>query len=278
MKRLIAILALLVLPFVAGAKSKAEKLGWKLAVQSWTFHTVDLCAAIDKTAELGVKYIEVFPGQTIGGEWGGKKFDYNLDAAACARLRKYAATKGVRIVGSGVFVPTDKNEWSKEFAFAKRMKLEYITCEPPLEDWDLVEKLAVKTGIRVSVHNHPKPSLYWSPVNLLDAISSRSKLIGSCADVGHWLRCGLMPVECMRMLEGRIVSLHFKDIVDGGDPEAMHDTVWGEGIIGMPQMLRELKAQKFKGYFAIEYEYNWGKSMPEIRKSIENFNRMADAL
>ncbi len=278
MKRLLFISLLLLLPFAANGKSKAERMGWKLAVQSWTFHKGDLCAAIDKTVELGLKYIEVFPGQTIGGQWGDKKFDYNLDAATCKQLRRYAAAKGVRIVGSGVFVPAKSDEWQREFEFAKRMKLEYITCEPALEDWDLVEQLAKKTGIKVSVHNHPKPSHYWSPTNLLQAIGKRSKLTGSCADVGHWLRCGLMPVECMRVMKGRMISMHFKDIVAGGDPEAMHDTVWGEGIIKMPAMLRELKAQKFRGYFAIEYEYNWDNSMPEIKKSIENFNRMVEEL
>ena len=177
-----------------------------------------------------------------------------------------------------MFVPGKSEEWQREFAFAKTMKLEYISCEPALEDWDLVESLARKTGIKVSVHNHPKPSAYWNPMNLLKAINGRSRLAGSCADVGHWLRCGLMPVECMRVLDGRIVSLHFKDIVDGGDPEAMHDTVWGEGIIKTPSLLRELKRQKFKGWFAIEYEYNWDNSMPEIKKSIENFNRMVEEL
>lgn len=278
MKRLLYILVLLVLPLSVAGKTKAEKLGWKLAVQTWTFHNTDLCTTIDKTVELGVKCLEVFPGQRLGGKWGDKLFDYNLDAATCKELRKYAASKGVRIVGTGVFVPGKPEEWQREFAFAKTMKLEYISCEPAPEDWDLVESLARKTGIKVSVHNHPKPSAYWNPMNLLKAINGRSRLAGSCADVGHWLRCGLMPVECMRVLDGRIVSLHFKDIVDGGDPEAMHDTVWGEGIIKMPSLLRELKRQKFKGWFAIEYEYNWDNSMPEIKKSIENFNRMVEEL
>lgn len=280
MKRLLLILsmALLMLPLGASAKTKAEKMGWKLAVQSWTFHKQDLCASIDRTVELGLKYLEVFPGQRIGGKWGDTAFNYNLSAEQCKELRAYAASKGVKIVGSGVFVPAKSEEWAKEFAFAKRMKLEYITCEPALEDWDTVEALAKKTGIKVSVHNHPKPSTYWSPLNLMDAVGKRGTFIGSCADVGHWLRCGLMPVECMKVLNGRIISLHFKDIVDGADWEAMHDTVWGEGIIKMESLLKELKSQGFKGYFAIEYEYNWDNSMPEIKKSIDNFNAMVERL
>lgn len=40
----------------------------------------------------------------------------------------------------------------------------------------------------------------------------------------------------------------------------------------VPAMLSILKEQGFKGYFAIEYEYNWDNSVPDIRKSIEYYN------
>lgn len=284
MRKVSILLSLLLIVATAtnvAAKTKAEKLGWKLAIQSWTFHNNDLCTTIDKANELGVKYLEVYPGHKIGGRWGDKAFDFNLSEPDCKALLKYTASKGVKIVGSGVFVAGNRDEWPKMFAFAKRMKLEYITCEPALEDWDLVEQLAKKTGIKVSVHNHPMPSLYWSPTNLLSAIGHRSKLIGSCADVGHWQRCGLNPIDCMKTLQGRIISFHFKDIVRGenpADPESAHDTVWGEGILNVKAMLGEMKRQHFKGYLSIEYEYNWDKSMPEIKQSIDNFNRMVDEL
>ncbi len=280
MKRIffVALVSLLAFTSTVSGKTKAEKLGWKLAVQSWTFHDEDVCTTIDKCVELDVKYIEIYPGHKLGGPWDNKIFDYNLDAVSCKQLRKYAASKGVKIVGTGIYGDPKSEDWPRMFEFAKRMKLEYIGCEPALNDWDLVENLARKTGIKVSVHNHPRPSTYWNPLNLLAAIGNRSNLLGSCADVGHWLRCGLMPVECMKVLNGRIVSLHFKDIVDGNNWEAMHDTVWGEGIINMPLLLRQLKEQGFKGYFAIEYEYNWGKSMPEIKESISNFNRMVEEM
>ena len=84
--------------------------------------------------------------------------------------------------------------------------MEFITCEPALNDWDLVEKLAEQYGIKISVHNHPQPSDYWNPDNLLQAIAGRSKLIGSCADVGHWRREGLNQLDCLKKLEGRLIS------------------------------------------------------------------------
>ena len=58
----------------------------------------------------------------------------------------------------------------------------------------------------------PIPSTYWNPDNLISSISSRSKKIGSSADVGHWRREGLNQIDCLKKLEGRIISLHFKDI------------------------------------------------------------------
>ena len=36
--------------------------------------------------------------------------------------------------------------------------------------------------------------------------------MGSCADIGHWVRSGLQPVECVKILKGRIMSSHMKDL------------------------------------------------------------------
>ena len=93
---------LLVLP--AQAQTKSEKNGWRLGIQSYTFHLFSLTEALDKTEELGVKYIEVYPGHKLGGKWGDKVFDFNLDLQTQKELREFAASKGIKIVGTGVFV------------------------------------------------------------------------------------------------------------------------------------------------------------------------------
>jgi sugar phosphate isomerase/epimerase len=143
----------------------------------------------------------------------------------------------------------------------------------------LVEKLVRQYGIQVSVHNHPKPSAYWNPDNLLSAIEGRSKMIGSSADVGHWRREGLNQIDCLKKLEGRIISLHFKDIAAKKEGEKeQHDVIWGTGVLDVKGMLQELKRQDFKGVFCIEYENNWDNSVPDIRKNIEYFNRVTEEI
>ncbi|MBC8618400.1 sugar phosphate isomerase/epimerase [Parabacteroides faecis] len=268
---------LLVIP--VQAQTKAEKNGWRLGMQSYSFHLFTLTEALDKTRELGLKYIEVYPGHKLGGKWGDRVFDFNLDAQAQKELKELAASKGIKIVGCGVYVAEKSSDWEKMFRFAQAMEMEFITCEPALGDWDLVEKLSKQYGVRISVHNHPQPSDYWKPENLLQAISGRNPSLGSCADVGHWRREGLDQIACLKKLNGRLISLHFKDIAakKAGEKE-QHDVIWGTGILDVEGMLKELKAQGFKGVFSIEYEYNWDNSVPDIQKCIIYFNKVTNEI
>lgn len=261
------------------AQTKAEQNGWRIGMQSYSFHLFPLTEALNKTQELGLKYIEVYPGHKLGGKWGDKVFDFNLDQQTQKEIKQLAASKGIKIVGTGVYVADKSSDWEKMFKFAKSMDMEFITCEPALGDWDLVEKLSKQYGIKISVHNHPQPSDYWKPDNLLAAISSRSKSLGSCSDVGHWRREGLNQIDCLKQLEGRIISLHFKDIAPKVEGEKeQHDVIWGTGILNVKDMLKELQRQKFKGVFSIEYEYNWDNSVPDIKQCVDYFNRVANEI
>ena len=279
-KRIFNILLLLVCGLFSipvQAQTRAEKNGWRLGMQSYSFHLFSLTEALDKTQELGLKYIEVYPGHKLGGKWGNRVFNFNLDTQTQKELKELAASKGITIVGTGVYVAEKSSDWEKMFRFAKAMEMEFITCE--LGDWDLVEKLSKQYGINISVHNHPQPSDYWKPENLLQAISHRSHLIGSCADVGHWRREGFDQIECLKKLSGRIISLHFKDIAikKVGEKE-QHDVIWGTGILDVKGMLKELKEQGFKGVFSIEYEYNWENSVSDIKECITYFNQVTNEL
>ena len=259
----------------AGLYARGGHKGWKLAVQSYTFHKFTLVETLDKVAQLGVRYIEVYPGHRLGGEWGDQVFGPGMDASTQRAVRSLAASKGIRIVGTGVFVSDNREDWEQLFRFAHGMKMEYVTCEPPLTMWDEVERLAEHYKVKVAVHNHPRPSDYWKPQLLLDAISERSQMVGACCDVGHWRREGLDHLQCLRQLKGRVVSLHFKDIEAPREgKEWQEDVIWGRGVLQMPAMLDELSAQGFKGYFAIEYETNWDNSVPDIAECISYFKQL----
>jgi len=119
--------------------------------------------------------------------------------------------------------------------------------------------------------------LYWHPNLVLEALKGRSELMGVCADTGHWMRCGINPVWALKKLEGRIISLHLKDLNDYGEVDT-HDVPWGTGKGKVKEVLEELHRQKFEGIIAIEYEYNWDNSMPDIKQCIDYFNKVISEL
>ena len=268
---------------VAQEPSPAEKLGWKLAVHSYTFQKFSIFDAIDKTAAMGIKNMSVSGSVNLLEDGKIKKATtVGISDQDAAAIKAHMKEKGIDwpFVNMGVVKPTlDEAESRKIFEGAKRLGIEVLVAEPEthgkMEElapvMDVVEKLAKEYNIKVAIHNHPGPkSFYWNPDTVLAAVKGRSPLLGSCADVGHWVRSGLDPVDCLRKLEGRVITLHFKDLNEMS-PKA-HDVPWGTGISNVKGMLTELKRQHFQGAICVEYEYNWDNSAPEIAESAKFFN------
>lgn len=248
---------------------------WKIGVQMWTFRMFSFADALNKVDSAGVKYIEAFFGQPLGA---GLKdsFGLRMSDASKAKLKQMLQAKGISIVAMGVIVPQTREEWKKAFDLAKEFGLSYITAEPIKSQWDMVDSMAGAYGIKVAIHDHPKPNMYWSPDSVLAAIQGHPN-IGSCADLGHWARNGLNPVDCLKKLAGHIYGVHLKDIVKFDDTHAA-DTVVGRGIIDFPPIFQELKRQHFKGMFSIEHESNWYHSLPDVIETVKFYNDQVDKL
>ena len=255
---------------LAKGAPNAEKLGWRLGCQAYSFNKFTFFDAIDKTASLGLHYIEAYPGQRISDKLAG-----NVGPGMSAELRKEVLKKladlGVKMVNFGVG-GCDR----QHFEFAKEMGIETLVSEPGENAFDSIDKLCSEFGVNLAIHNHPKSSHYWNPDTVLKVCQGRSKRIGACADTGHWMRSGLNPIECLKKLEGRIISFHFKDLNQLG--RGAHDVPWGTGAGDAKGMLAEIHRQGIKAVFSIEYEHNWNNSLPEIAKCVEFFDKTAAEL
>ena len=234
---------------------------WKLGVQMWTFRMFTFAQALDKVDSAGIKYIEAFWGQPLGA---GMKdsFGIRMSDASIAKIKQMLQSKGISIVAMGVISPRTREEWNKAFQLAKQFGMSYITAEPIKTQWDMVDSLAGSYGIKIAIHDHPKPDVYWSPDSVLAAINGHPN-IGACADLGHWARNGVDPVAALQKLAGHVYGVHFKDIVKFGEVNAA-DTVVGKGVINFPPIFAELKRQHFNGMFSIEHESNWYHSLPDV--------------
>jgi len=250
---------------------------WRLAVQFWSFNRFSFYEAVEKTKSLGVGYAEAFifgptTGQALNKDNPRLLFSYIMPAEKRQEVKQRLSDTGIRMVNCyiGGF-PNNENQCRKIFEFAKEMGIETFVGEPDPNQLDMLEKLCDEYEINLAIHNHRRgESRYWDPQIVMDACKGRSKQIGACADTGHWMRSGIDPVAGLKTLEGRVIALHLKDLNKLGDPNA-HDMPWGMGKADVPAVLAELKRQDFKGVIAIEYEYNWDNSMPDIAECIKFF-------
>ncbi|MCL5270096.1 MAG: sugar phosphate isomerase/epimerase [bacterium] len=248
---------------------------WQLCMKTYTFHLrkMTFYESIDQTAAWGLKAVEAFPGQKIGGDLSGT-MDFHMNEATRDKVRAKLRNAGVAMVGYGVARPKTDDDCRRLFEFAGEMGVRFLVMEPEAPQLDLLEKMADETGIEIAIHNHPQPSVYWNPETVLTAVKGRSRRLGACADTGHWVRSGLDPVDCLRELEGHIVMLHFKDL--DARSAAARDTAWGQGACDAAGMMAELRRQGFRGWFSIEYE-NADDAMEKVPQCIAFFKQRANA-
>ena len=251
--------------------NKYKQGGFAIGCQAYTFNHFTVFEAIEKTAEAGGKVIEFYPGQKLSKAEPNVSWDHNASDETIAKVKAKLAEHKIMAVNYGVVgIPKDEAAARKVFEFAKKMGMRAVTTEDT-GSIDTIEKLVKEYDIMVGFHDHPRQAKnpnykMWDPNYILSVVKDRDNRIGSCADTGHWVRSNLDPVECLKILDGRIVSSHLKDLNQKGDG---HDVPFGTGVSNVKAILDELKRQKFQGNISIEYEYHWDNSVPEVKQCID---------
>jgi sugar phosphate isomerase/epimerase len=243
-----------------------------IGCQAWTFNKFSVFEAIEKTAATGAKTIEFFPGQKLSAEQKDVKFSHDATPEVWAQVKAKLKEHGITPVAYGV-VGLSKEEAAsrKVFEFAKYFGIRVINTES-VDAIDTFEKLVKEYDIKVGFHDHPKREnkpdyRMWDPNYILSIVKDRDPRIGSCADTGHWVRSGLKPVDAIRILKGRIMSSHLKDLNE--DSPKGHDVPYGTGVSDVKGILDEYAAQGFVGPISIEYEYKQEDNLAEAKQCIE---------
>src|SRR5688500_10591430 len=93
----------------------AKKLGWRLGVQCWTFRDRSLFETIDTTKSLGMRYVEMYPGQRTSPE-DSTKFNHDSTPEQRAAVKQKLKDAGVVVMNYGVVnIPKDEAEARKVF-------------------------------------------------------------------------------------------------------------------------------------------------------------------
>jgi len=287
MKPTIALLTLITLTFVAcnnnqasNATNTADSLSassvdpakdWKFGIALWTFHTVDFSQSLDKVDSAGLKYIEPNTFVKVGGELKDSAIG-QLSPAGIDKLKSMIAQKGLMCESLYIVGDSTIKSWTRQFDIAKQLGVKYVTTEPPLNMWDSIDSLAGAYGIKVAIHEHWRGfSHYWNPDTTLMALKGHPNF-GVCADLGHWPKSGIDPLDAVKKLSGHIIGIHLKDIAAYNDPKLV-DVPVGTGVVKFPEIFAELKRQNFTGYIYIERDATDPQgNLPSVKEEIKYYN------
>lgn len=265
----IAVLALSASLHAAPIPENLRQAGWFVGAQAYTFKEFTAFEAIAKTKEAGGNVIEFFPGQTMK-PGSDIIVSHDMNDEQIKELLAECKRQGVHAVNYGVVGAGNADEVNKIMDFAKKMGL-YAVCTESTEQVAAWEEAAKRTDVKVAFHEHggsmSNPTYkVWNPLYILGVVESRDHRLGACADLGHWCTSNLIPVECLRILNGRVISVHLKDKEKNGDAAVV---VAGKGVVDVAACLEELKIQKFDGHISVEHENDWNDSVPQVKANID---------
>lgn len=264
---------------VTPATRAREKLGWRLGVTAWGLHRFTFFETLEKTRKLGLNYVGGLSFQTVS-KGLPKNFDADLTDDELEQIRLKMDDLGVRMpTFFYAQIPGDEEGCRKVFEFGRKLGIETFISEPPPESLDTIERFCNEYDINLAIHNHgPEQSpAYWNPEGVLEACKGRSKRIGACPDTGYWIRSGIDPIEGIRTLGDRVITIQPHDLSELS-PEG-HDVPWGTGKAEFEKLLEELHRLDIRPtLIGLEYSYDFLDNMPEMAECIEFFDRVTQRM
>lgn len=257
------------------ALAAQEKLGLPLGITAYTFHRYTLFETIEMTEQLGLAYLGGLSFQKVSKDIN-KNFEAGLTDEELQAIRDKLDQAGVRLLTHFyATIPGDDQGCRKVFEFARKMGIETLISEPPLETLDTIERYCNAYDINLAIHNHDQKASphYWSPKAVMEVCGNRGPRIGVCADTGYWMRSGIDPVAAVEKIGKRLFVIQMHDLNEL-TPKG-HDVPWGTGTGRIDVFLREIQRQGVKPkMIGLEYSYDFLDNLPEVEQSAQYFDNM----
>lgn len=250
---------------------------WKFGAALWTFHTVNFPDALAKVDSAGLTYIEPNTFHRAGPDLKDSMI-LQLSPAGITQLRTLIDQRGLKAESVYIVGDSTVESWKNQFEIARQLGAKFVTAEPPVVLWDSVDSLAGVYGMKVAIHEHWKGvSPYWHPDSVLAAIKDHPNF-GACADLGHWPKSGINPLEAVKKLSGHIIGIHLKDIAAYNDPKLL-DVPVGTGVVDFPAIFAELKKQQFSGHIYIERDAeDQPSNLPSVLQTVKYYEEQMKQL
>ena len=243
--------------------------GFTVGVQTYTFRNFNLEQALQRTRDLGLRYVELYRGHV----------PLNSTPEQIRAVLNLCRQYNVTPIAFGVERFTSDNAANRRlFEFGRALGIRHFSADPDPDSFDSLDRLVEEFNISIAIHPHgpqgQRLHRWYSAEVILAAVRDHNRLIGSCLDTGHLIRSAqapfnrrLDPAQQIRTMGARNFGLHLKD----HDNTRREDVVFGRGVLDVGSVLRALRAVNFRGFISIEYEAHPDNPSPDVRACLDVF-------
>lgn len=240
----------------------SEEMAFRMGAQSYSFREFGFEDSIKCLKELGLTCIE----------YCAVHFPPDASDPQFEQIKATLQAEGVAVPAFGVEGFTDDAAANRrKFEFAKALGIDVLTADPTPESFDNLDELVEEFGVKIGIHNHGPGARYDKVADTLEAVEGHSPMIGACVDTGHAIRSGEAPHEIIRQLGDRVISVHIKDWVHGGEEQII-----GEGDMDLVAAVRALRDLNFAGPVMMEYENSPENPVPEMKIGFDNWRKACE--
>jgi sugar phosphate isomerase/epimerase len=245
-----------------GASSKLN-----IGIGAYSYHNLSVDDMIVQLNALRIKEIEMSRGEFM--------LFSKPDASLFSSTREKLDRAGIHCVSYYTATLKDASDVESAVRFAKLLGARNVTGDATGSTLAEIDQRFTQEGITFGIHNHYFKGVkfpYESPEEVWNALLGLSRTVGATADVGQFASSGYDPVDALRKLAPRLRLVHLKDIQAGGGEV---NVLLGTGICKIPEVMRELHRQNFRGLVAVEYEKE-GPVEDDLRQEVEFARKLAE--
>lgn len=243
----------------------------QIGVQSYSFRDRPLDAAIDAMKTVGLRTCELWQGHVEPKDVPReelRRWRLATPLSFFSDIRSKFSNAGITLNAYNLSFRDDftDEEIARGFEMAATLGAPLLTASANQDVVKRVAPFAERAKIRVGVHNHSdiKPNEFATPDDFARALAV-SPMIAANLDIGHFTAANFDAAAFLKQHHDRIVTLHIKDRKRNQGP----NLPFGQGDTPITQVLQLLRDQEWPIPANIEYEYEGGDTVAEVRKCLE---------
>lgn len=235
-----------------------------IGVQSYSFRDRSVDDAIAAMRSIGLRSCEL---------WEGHVKPQSLDT--CRRVRDQFAAARIALSAFCINITDDFSDAQIEHAFDMTSALgaPLITSSSNINTVRRIAPVAARRKMLVGLHNHSElnTNTFATAASLSDALQ-QGRYIAVNLDVGHFTAANQDSLAFLNRHHDRVVTMHIKDRRRNQGPHVP----MGTGDAPIVQVLRLVRDNGWPIPLNLEYEYDGGDAVGEVRKMLDYCRRALD--